>query len=94
MNATDRDWRRAASCAQVDPEAFYPLDDKPDSPAVAAAVRICGGCPVRAVCLADALTTEDPARRWGVIGGTTPAERTALFAASRTVSAESGAVAA
>lgn len=94
MTAIDRDWRLAASCAQIDPEAFYPLDDKDGSPAIAAAVRICGGCPVRAVCLADALITEDPARRWGVIGGTTPAERTALFAASRTVGAESGAVAA
>ena len=36
--------------------------------------------------LADVMAAEDPARRWGISGGTTPAERAALFAAHRTAS--------
>ncbi|MHA6796680.1 WhiB family transcriptional regulator [Pseudonocardia bannensis] len=91
---TRTDWRRAAVYAQVDPELFYPVDETPRSPAIAAALRVCAGCPVRAVCLADALASEDPARRWGVIGGTTPAQRTLLFAAARPSGADGGAVAA
>ena len=29
------------------------------------------------------MASEDPGRRWGVIGGTTPDERTALYARQR-----------
>jgi WhiB family transcriptional regulator, redox-sensing transcriptional regulator len=77
-------WHLDAACVGADPEIFYPLDLGQDSAGVAAAKRICAGCPVRAQCLADVMAAEDPARRWGISGGATPAERAALFAAQRT----------
>jgi hypothetical protein len=77
-------WHLDAACAGVDPEVFYPLELGPDSVGVAAAKRVCAGCPVRAECLADVMAAEDPARRWGISGGTTPTERNAIFAAQRT----------
>jgi WhiB family redox-sensing transcriptional regulator len=79
-------WHLDAACAGVDPEVFYPLDLGPDSAGVAAAKQVCAVCPVRAECLADVMAAEDPARRWGISGGTTPAERAALFAAHCTAS--------
>ncbi len=89
-----RDWRTAALCAQVDPEIFYPVNLTPGAPAVHVAKRVCAGCPVQTACLLDAMAGEDPARRWGVIGGTTPDERHALFLAQRPTVALPGAVAA
>jgi WhiB family transcriptional regulator, redox-sensing transcriptional regulator len=77
-------WHLDAACAGVDPETFYPLDLAPDSAGVAAAKQVCASCPVRAECLADVLAAEDPARRWGISGGTTPTQRNAIFAAQRT----------
>lgn len=73
-------WRAWAACAGSDPEMFYPLD--PEDAAQAAAARaVCARCPVRAACLAEAMAVEDPARRWGITGATTPRERTALHRA-------------
>jgi hypothetical protein len=89
-----RDWRQVAACAAVDPELFYPVDASDDAPAVAVAMRICLVCPVRAECLVDVMAAEDPARRWGVTGGLTPTERTALFVRQRAEVIEAGAVAA
>ena len=89
-----RDWRTRALCADVDPEIFYPLDVTAAAPAVQVAKRICAACPVQASCLLDVMAGEDPARRWGVIGGTTPDERHALFVVKRPAVAGSGAVAA
>ena len=87
-------WSSLAACRQVDPEIFYPLDLDPRSHGVRAARRVCTGCPVLPECLADVLDSEDPARRWGVIGGTTPDERAALFARTRPQNTRRGAVAA
>jgi WhiB family transcriptional regulator, redox-sensing transcriptional regulator len=89
-----RDWRTRARCTGVDPEIFYPLDLTPTTPAARLAKRVCAGCPVQAECLLDAMAGEDPARRWGVIGGTTPEERDALFLAQRPNLARPEAVAA
>ena len=89
-----RDWRTGAGCVDVDPEIFYPLDLIPTAPAVQRAKRVCAGCPVQAACLLDAMAGEDPARRWGVIGATTPDERHALFLTQRRTVAECAAVAA
>ena len=75
-------------------QILYPVDLAPTAPAVRVARRVCAACPVRAACLLDAMAGEDPARRWGVIGGTTPDERDALFLAQRPAVARSGAVAA
>lgn len=98
MNAatitTGPDWRAVAACTVVAPETFYPLDLTPTGPAVTAARRICGGCPVRMACLADVMASENPARRWGVTAGLTPDERTALFAGQRPPIEPTGAVAA
>jgi hypothetical protein len=89
-----RDWRDAAACTRVDPEIFYPVDETPHSPAVAYAKRVCAGCPVRKVCLADVMAWEDPARRWGVTGGLTAVERAARFARDRSTAPRRRAVAA
>lgn len=78
------EWRRNAACATSDPETFFPLSYRHED-LVRPARRICGRCPVRAACLADVMATENPARRWGVYGGTTPGERTALHRAGLTV---------
>lgn len=84
------EWRRNAACADSDPETFFPLSYRQDEQ-VRPARRICGRCPVRSACLADVMATEDPARRWGVYGGTTPAERAALYRARLTVASASSA---
>jgi len=89
-----RHWRTRALCADLNPEIFYPVDLTPTAPAVQLAKRICVACPVQAACLLDTMAGEDPARRWGVIGATTPHERYALFSAQRPTVARSGAVAA
>lgn len=71
-----RDWRRDGLCTQVDPDLFFPDDErgaKFEAQAVAAK-RICAGCPVRERCLDYALR----ALSHGVAGGTTPAERVVL----------------
>jgi hypothetical protein len=75
------DWRARAACRRLDPEAFFPLD--PGGPEAAAAREVCSYCPVQAACLADVMASEDPARRWGVVGGTTPDERTRIHLAQR-----------
>lgn len=89
-----RDWRVHALCADVDAEIFYPVDVTDGAPAVQRAKQVCAGCPVQVSCLVDAMAGEDPARRWGVIGGTTPDERRALLVAQRRTVTRSGAVAA
>ena len=88
-----RDWRNAAACVGVDAELFYPEDLRSGSAAVAAAKQVCAGCPVRKICLADVMAWEDPARRWGITAGLTPAERAARFARDRQTAACIGEVA-
>jgi WhiB family redox-sensing transcriptional regulator len=82
------DWRVDALCARpgTDPEMFFPIETATNAPArIAAAKRVCAACPVAASCLADLMRWEDPARRWGVVGGTTAAERDALYRQRATV---------
>ncbi|MFC7660325.1 WhiB family transcriptional regulator [Pseudonocardia benzenivorans] len=71
-----RDWREDALCAQVDPELFFPTAEcgAVYDAQVAAAKRVCVGCPVRARCLDYALDALGD----GIAGGATPEERTAL----------------
>jgi WhiB family redox-sensing transcriptional regulator len=87
-------WRDAAACVHEDPEIFYPVDETPNSPAIARAKQVCAGCPMRKVCLADVMAWEDPMRRWGVTGGLTASERAARFARDRSTTPWPGAVAA
>ncbi|ODU04163.1 MAG: hypothetical protein ABS81_11610 [Pseudonocardia sp. SCN 72-86] len=71
-----RDWRADALCGRVDPELFFPTadDDVLFESQVAAAKRVCAGCPVRGRCLDYALTALPD----GIAGGMTPEERADL----------------
>jgi WhiB family redox-sensing transcriptional regulator len=64
-------WQEDSSCSQADPESWFP--EKGGS--VAYAKRICRRCPVRAECLAWALTHDE---RHGIWGGLSEAERRKL----------------
>ncbi|WP_224387530.1 WhiB family transcriptional regulator [Pseudonocardia sp. ICBG1293] len=88
--AERRRWAAAAACRGMDTELFFPADARPE--AAEPALEVCRSCRVRGICLVEALLVEDPARRFGVVGGTTPAERhrlhrTARVAARRTAAA-------
>ena len=65
------EWVDDALCAQTDPELFFPNKGANAS----AAKATCKACPVRAECLAEALS--DPTLD-GVWGGLTPMERRAV----------------
>lgn len=82
-------WHALGRCREVDPELFFP--ERGESPA--RAKRVCGGCKVRAECLAWAMDTGE---RFGVWGGATESERRQLRAAARSAAAaaDSGPVAA
>jgi WhiB family transcriptional regulator, redox-sensing transcriptional regulator len=70
--STPIDWQQLAACAApgIDPELFFPAKGGSARPAK----RICARCPVKAPCLAEALTLP-PAQDAGVRGGLTPQER-------------------
>ncbi|MFF1793994.1 WhiB family transcriptional regulator [Kitasatospora sp. NPDC058263] len=80
---------RGAACAGVDSTLFFPDPEELSPAAVAWAERrarmFCAGCPVRSLCLADALERREP---YGVFGGLTAAERRSLL--RRTVRARTG----
>lgn len=65
----------SALCAQTDPDAFTPTTGDP----IAAAKRICRGCPVRSECLDHALVTHAE----GIWGGTSALERRRMRAHQR-----------
>lgn len=71
------DWRERALCSGDDPELWYAdgrsTADRADA---AEAKRVCGLCPVRDVCLADALQAREP---YGIRGGLDARERDALL---------------
>ena len=71
-SAEDTRWMRDGLCAQTDPDAFFPSRGEPTGPAKA----VCLACPVRIACLAYALDRDE---RFGVWGGTSPRERSALL---------------
>jgi len=61
-------------CTNEDPELFFP-DSYSDHNAfqIKQAKKVCRNCPLAGACLEFALDTEDG---HGILGGTTPAERT------------------
>lgn len=62
-------WRLNGSCAaHPDPELWF----RDDPAGVTAAKAVCATCPVRELCLADALARGEA---WGVLGGLTGPER-------------------
>lgn len=71
---SELDWQERATCAETDPEAFFP--DKGCS--TRDAKQICMSCPVRAQCLRYALDNDEA---FGVFGGMTPHERKRFQAA-------------
>lgn len=74
--APDADWRQRAACTGRDTALWFPK-----IPIGSPAMQICGGCPVRAECLYDALQHETPgARPHGIRGGLTPRARQKLHA--------------
>jgi hypothetical protein len=73
------DWRRDAACARVDPELWFPECVPGYREDVAAALAICGTCPVQSVCLATAVQRNEH----GIWGGMTEKQRRALTPAKR-----------
>ena len=69
------DWRHRAACRSVDPEVFFPVpvEGLAYRTRVAVAKAVCGGCAVRAECLAWALAHQPD----GIAGGMTEHERRA-----------------
>ena len=64
------DWRMHAACAGWPIDLFY--GDESDVVMTSQAQRLCERCPVRADCLNDAMTHNDP---YGIWGGMTPEQR-------------------
>lgn len=65
-------WHDLASCAQTDPELFFP----PTGDQGHEARAICAACPVQSECLQDAIDTGDLFS--GIRGGKSPRQRRAL----------------
>jgi len=73
------DWRTLAACADVDPDVMFPKPS--DAAGTARAKAVCSHCPVRDLCLADAMSDEggkNKDRRHGILGGLTPSQRYSL----------------
>lgn len=80
MSLAVSEWRADAACLGTDPALWFPKHAA-GPPAQARALRItraiCGRCPVREECLAEALNREREADA-GIWAGTTPMERARL----------------
>ncbi len=59
------DWEPEAVCNQGDPELFFPEVGKRTT---AAALKVCGRCPVREECLLAALSRRERYGIWGGVG--------------------------
>lgn len=87
-NARDTDWRHEAACFGIATREYDPwyATGKTAAAEYNVARRVCAGCPVRQMCLEDALTIErtgPEADVHGVRGGLTPNERIALLHGKR-----------
>jgi WhiB family redox-sensing transcriptional regulator len=80
--AVAADWRRSAACSTADPELFFP-DPDTSVDDIAKAKEICGECPVKAMCLREALRSDD---QEAICGGLTPEERLELAASGQVLS--------
>ena len=67
----NEDWASAAQCRGSEPDELFVRGAEQHK-----AKAVCGACPVRAECLAEALDNEI---EWGVWGGLTERERRALL---------------
>lgn len=66
-------WQKNAACSGYDPEWWYPEPNEDEKKRKA--LRICNECPVRAQCLMWSFVVDD---RWGILGGQTQWNRTAI----------------
>lgn len=73
-------WMKEASCANVNPDLFFPVRGANSL----TAKRICAGCAVRDQCLEWALEQDE---EYGVFGGASPKERRQIQRARRRRSA-------
>ncbi|MHB2024361.1 MAG: WhiB family transcriptional regulator [Mycobacteriales bacterium] len=64
-------WQEQAACNGMDVELFYPVTSDL-TPSTRQALRICAGCPVREICLAEARSRGE---RYGIWGGMLPEQR-------------------
>jgi WhiB family redox-sensing transcriptional regulator len=71
--SADGEWRRSASCAQSDPDAFFPQKGE----SFMLALRVCQTCPVRPECLIEAMANRE---RYGFWGGLASRARATLAA--------------
>ena len=71
--ATGLDWMKYRACDEFDAELFFPRAK--DKVGTAQAVQVCAGCPVRLLCLQNAL---DSGSRYGVWGGVGELDRVEL----------------
>lgn len=72
--ATPPPWHQRAVClVEDDLEAFFPNEGNPA--AVQEAIAVCDTCPVRQICLDDALSRETPDTAYGIYGALTATER-------------------
>ncbi|MGW0696814.1 MULTISPECIES: WhiB family transcriptional regulator [unclassified Streptomyces] len=81
-------WRMQAACRDEDPELFFPIGST--GPAIVQteeAKAVCGGCPVRELCLEWAMEHGQDSGVWGGLG---EAERRALKRRTRRRAQESG----
>ena len=70
------DWRERAACLGKPTGMFFP--ERGFNPGLADVIELCGWCPVRAQCLADAMAEERGVAsgyRHGVRGGLTAHQR-------------------
>ena len=67
-------WREVAACAQTDPELWFPTKGGANG---LHAKQICGGCPVQAECLQDALESGDVLH--GIRGGVSARNRRGML---------------
>jgi WhiB family redox-sensing transcriptional regulator len=83
VDPTAPSWHARAACAgNGSPEWWYAESGRAETNAIFEdkAKRICADCPVRALCLTEALRTGEP---YGIWGGYTPEERRAYAGRQR-----------
>lgn len=78
----DYHWRDDATCATVDPELFYPSGPGGTAAQMERQAKaICGVCPVRKECLAEAVSVGDYT---GIRGGLSAPERRGMIRGGQT----------
>jgi len=77
-NPLDMRWREQAACADIDVNLFFPPPGQEGRSQARLAIKLCDSCPVKADCLAYALTFDHRSLP-GIWGGTTEHQRFKMF---------------